>query len=331
MKELNLSQKIAQMFITGYSGFDFKHCPDFVTLLGQGLGGVIFFTQNIESEEQFKSEIREMKKSAALPLFFSIDQEGGRVERTQNIHNGTKYLSAKFARERGENFLREQTAEMLKELENYGINMNFAPVLDVNTEKENPIINERAYSDKADEVISAAETVLSEYKKHKIIPVGKHFPGHGAAKKDSHLTLPEIDVSLEELTQKHIRPFKSAVEMGLKAVMVAHVHYSAIDEDNIPASLSKNVIQKLLRQDLRFNGVVISDDMVMGGVQSYSPFEACKKGIEAGVNMFIYRNTDKSVLDLISDLETAVRNGEIDEKLINSSVDKIISLKHSII
>lgn len=328
---MDLNQKIAQMFITGYQGFDFEACPEFVSLLKRGLGGVIFFTQNIKDKEQFKSEIEEMKHLAPYPLFFSIDQEGGRVERTQNLYGGAKYLSAGFAREKGEEFLRKQTSEMLRELESFGINMNFAPVLDVNTEIKNPIIGERAYSGKTEEVINAAKTVLNEYKKHKIIPVGKHFPGHGAAKKDSHLTLPEIDVTLTDLKETHIRPFKEAIERGLEAVMVAHVHYPSIDQDNIPASLSKNAIQKLLREELGFNGVVISDDMVMGGVNGYSPFEACKRGIEAGINMFIYRNTDKQILDLISQIETAVKAGEIGEKLIDDSVKRINCLKSAIL
>ena len=324
---LTLKQKISQMFITGYSGADFKACPEFMTMLSSGLGGVIFFTQNIQSKEQFKSQIDELKKLSKIPLFFSIDQEGGRVERTENIYKGKKYLSAKYAAEKGEDFLRAQTIEMLAELRNYGINMNFAPVLDVNTEAKNPIIGERAYSDSADEVIKYSKIVLEEYKNSGIIPVGKHFPGHGAAKSDSHLTMPQIDLNLEDLRNNHIRPFKMAIDDGLNAVMVAHVHYSAIDEQNIPASLSKNVIQNILRKGLGFNGAIISDDMVMGGVQSYTPFEACKKAIEAGVNMFIYRNTDESVLNLISQLETAVKSGEIDEKLIDSSVSRVFELK----
>ena len=324
---LTLKQKIAQMFITGYSGEDFNSCPEFLRLLSSGLGGVIFFTQNIKTKEQFKSQIDELKKRTQIPLFFSIDQEGGRVERTENIHNGKKYLSAKFAAKNGAEFLKKQTFEMLSELQEYGINMNFAPVLDVNTEEKNPIIGERAYSDRADEVIKYLKIVLEEYKKFKIIPVGKHFPGHGAAKADSHLTMPQIDLNFEDLKNNHIRPFKEAIDMGLSAVMAAHVHYSAIDEENIPSSLSKNAIQKLLRNELKFKGVVISDDMVMGGVSLYSPFEACKKGIEAGVNMFIYRNTDENVLNLVSELESAIVNGEIDEKLIDFSVEKILKLK----
>ena len=119
--------------------------------------------------------------------------------------------------------------------------------------------------------------------------------------------------------------------MGLSAIMVAHVFYPAIEKDKIPASLSEKVIQNLLRKELKFNGVVISDDMVMGGVKAYTPFEACKKGIEAGVNMFIYRNTDKNILDLTEEIETAIRNKEIDEKLIDFSVEKILSLKREII
>ena len=324
---LTLRQKIAQMFITGYSGTDFKKCPEFIELLNSGLSGVIFFTQNIESAHQFKTQISEIKKLSKIPLFFSIDQEGGRVERTENIHNGKKYLSAKFAFQKGEEFLKKQTYEMLSELKEYGINMNFAPVLDVNTEDINPIIGERAFSNDTDEVIRASAVVLEEYKSSGIIPVGKHFPGHGASKQDSHLTMPQIDLNFDELKNNHIRPFKAAIENGLNAVMVAHVHYSAIDEGDIPASLSKKVIHNILRNDLSFNGIVISDDMVMGGVASYTPYEACKKGIEAGVNMFIYRNTDKNVLKLVENIENAVRTGEIDEGLIDFSLERIVQIK----
>lgn len=323
MSILTLREKISQLFIVGYSGVNFENCPIFLDLLKNGLGGVIFFTQNIYNTEQFKNEIKKIKETAKNPVFLSIDQEGGRVERTENIHNGKKYLSPKFAVQRGEIFLREQTNIMLSELEDYGINMNFAPVLDVNVEKLNPIIGERAYSDNSDEVIRYSKIVLREYKNYKIIPVGKHFPGHGAAKSDSHLTLPVIDKPMEELENIHIRPFKAAIREGLSVLMVAHVYYSAIDKNPIPATVSKNVIQNLLRKKLKFDGVVISDDMVMGGIKGYSPFEACKRGIEAGINMFIFRNADNFVKDLILQLENSVRIGEIDEKLIDFSLEKI--------
>lgn len=324
MQTLTLKQKIAQMFITGFENLE----PDgvFYELLKSGLGGVIFFTRNIESREQFKNLITKLSKKSEIPLFFSIDQEGGRVERTENIHKGKKYLSARYAYEKGLSFLRKQTEETALELKDYGINMNFAPVLDVNTNPDNPIIGERAFSNKPEEVIEASKIVLSGYKKHGIITVCKHFPGHGAASGDSHKTLPVIDLSAEELKKIHIKPFKEAVLRGAPAVMAAHVLYPELDSEN-PASVSEKIISGILIKELGFKGVIITDDMEMNGIKGFTRLEACVKAVNAGVNMFIFRDSSNDIINLISDLERAVKDKIIPEDKINNSVNKILNLK----
>ena len=131
---MDIKQKLYQMFILGLDGEGYKQA------LKNGLGGIIFFTKDILSPEQLKQTIFEIKSIASVPPILSIDQEGGRVERTENIHNGKKYLSAKFAFEKGETFLKTQTEEIARELKSYGLNMNFAPCIDVNTNPANPII-----------------------------------------------------------------------------------------------------------------------------------------------------------------------------------------------
>ena len=214
IEELTLKQKISQMFITGFSG-NFIFNKHFNELLSNGLGGVIFFSHNIDSEKQFKELICNLNKKALVPPFMSIDQEGGRVERTEKIHKGKKYLSAKNAYEMGISFLQDQTKEIALELKSYGINMNFAPVLDVNTNENNPIIGERAFSNKTDEVIAASKVVMKEYEKYKIITVGKHFPGHGASSDDSHKTLPSINLHITDLMENHIRPFEEAIKANI--------------------------------------------------------------------------------------------------------------------
>ncbi len=324
--DLTLRQKIAQMFITGFTG-DYENNGAFKTLLHNALGGVIFFTYNIESANGFKNLIEKLKSEAKIPLFLSIDQEGGRVERTENIHSGKKYLSAKYAYEKGLDYLKEQTSQIAHELNSYGINMNFAPVLDVNTNKKNPIIGERAFSDKTNEVIEAAAVVLNEYKKKNIIAVGKHFPGHGAADSDSHKTLPVIDLSLDELEQIHIKPFKEAIIRGIPAIMAAHVFYGALENNNIPASVSKKIINDLLIEKLNFKGLIITDDMEMNGIKGFSKLEACTAAINAGVSMFIFRDTSTEILKLIEDIENAVKQGIIDEEKINTALNKIYKLK----
>ncbi len=325
LNNLNLKQKISQMFITGFDGT----LPDnnFINLVKSGLGGVIFFTRNIKTKNQFKNLISEIKKEALIPMFFSIDQEGGRVERTENIHGGKKYLSAKHAFEKGLKYLEEQTGQIAAELKSYGINMNFAPVLDVNTNIKNPIIGERAFSNKTEDVIKAAKVVLKEYEKHRIITVGKHFPGHGGASTDSHKTLPVIDLSNEELKENHIKPFIEAIKFGCPAIMAAHVLYPKLDDSNTPASVSEKIIKELLINEIGFSGIVITDDMEMNGIKNYTRIEACIKAINAGVNMFIFRDTTKEIIELIDNLEKAVRCNHISENSIDISFEKIIKLK----
>ena len=185
--------------------------------LKDGLGGVIFFTHDIKSKKQFKELINKINRNADEPLFLSIDQEGGRVERTENIHE--RYLSPRYAYNNGEEFLKQQTIQIAKELKEYGINLNFAPCADVNTNPQNPIIGERAFSDKTEDVINGVKIVTEIYRNHGIIPCIKHYPGHGDADKDSHLTLPMIDLSMENMEKFHIRPFKENLDAEM--IMVA--------------------------------------------------------------------------------------------------------------
>src|SRR5574344_1388423 len=240
----NITKKmLCQLFIIGIDGDEINRNKNLTNLLESGIGGVIFFTQNILSVERFTSLIREIKTLAAIPPFLAIDEEGGRVERTANIHKGKKYLSARYAYKEGEAFLEKQTKEIAKELKGYGINLNFAPCLDVNTNPKNPIIGERAFSDKTKDVIEAGATVVKTYLENKIIPCVKHFPGHGDAETDSHKGLPEINLSLEEFEKFHIEPFK---KVWSPMLMVAHLHCKCFDKEVIPSSLSENVVKKYL-------------------------------------------------------------------------------------
>ncbi len=315
-----LKEKLYQMFILGLDGGGYKQA------LHQGLGGVIFFTKDIQSQNQFKNLISKIKSESKVAPFLSIDQEGGRVERTENIHNGKKYLSAKYAFAKGLDFLESQTAEIAAELKSYGINLNFAPCIDTNTNPKNPIIGERAFSSSPDEVIAGEIVVSKIYRQNGIIPCAKHFPGHGDANADSHLSLPKIDLTLTEMEQTHIRPFKAAIDNGIEMIMVAHLHCTCFEKEPIPTSLSKNAIS-YLRNTLNFDGVTISDDMVMKGVAAFGDIEACEMGIRAGLNMFIYRYSDKKTINIIEKIyQKAIIDKELRGK-IEESYSKIMTLK----
>lgn len=323
-----MKQKLYQMFILGCDGDGYKQA------LKEGLGGIIFFTKDIQSAEQFRALIEEIKAQSLIPPFLSIDQEGGRVERTENIHQGKKYLSARYACEKG--VLKEQTKAIAQELKSYGINLNFAPCIDVNTNPNNPIIGERAFSDNAKEVIKCEKIVSQIYRENGIIPCVKHFPGHGDANADSHLTLPKIDLSLDEM-QEHIEPFRACAKT-IEMVMVAHLHCTCFEKEVIPTSLSKNAISYL--RNLGFDGVAISDDMVMAGATHValpnnieetcninSMVNTCERGIRAGLNMFIYRNSTPETIEIIEKIaEKAKTDKELQEN-IEKSYEKIIHLK----
>lgn len=315
----DLKTKLYQMFILGTDGDGYKKA------LSNGLGGMIFFTKDIQTPNQFKTLINDIKSISKITPFLSIDQEGGRVERTENIHNGKKYLSAKFAFEKGEDFLKKQTENIANELKSYGINLNFAPCIDVNTNPNNPIIGERAFSNSPDDVIRAEKIVSQTYRENGIIPCAKHFPGHGDANTDSHLTLPEINLTLQEIEKTHIKPFKACAK-NIEMVMVAHLHCTCFEKDVIPTSLSKKTIS-YLREKLGFEGVTISDDMIMKGVAKFGNVEACEMGIRAGLNMFIYRNSTPQTINII---ETIAKKAETDDELrqnIEKSYEKITHLK----
>ncbi len=317
---MKLIDKVYSMFIIGTEGEGYQKA------LSHPLGGLIFFTKDIKSKEQFKNLIQNIKAQSRYPLFLSIDQEGGRVERTENIHNGKKYLSAKFAFQKGEDFLKNQTKEIALELKSLGLNLNFAPCIDVNTNPQNPIIGERAFSDNPDDVIKAEKIVSSTFLENGILPCVKHFPGHGDADKDSHLSLPVIDLPIDTMEKIHIAPFKSAIENGIEMIMAAHLHCTCFDKNTLPASLSSNTLS-YLRNKLDYKGIIISDDMVMKGVAAYDPLEACIKGIKAGLNMFIFRNSTPETISVIENLADIAQTDTELRKQIEFSYSLIDDLK----
>ncbi len=314
MYDCFMQKLIYRKFILGTGGVENrKYLKE---ALKRGLGGVIFFTRDIDSREQFKDLTEKIKSMSKEPLFLSIDQEGGRVERTEKIH--ARYLSPKFAYEKGEKFLKIQTEKIAHELKEYGINLNFAPCADVNTNPLNPIIGERAFSDNPEVVSKCVKIVSDIYRKNGIIPCLKHFPGHGDASKDSHFTLPVIDLPLGEMERVHIKPFIDNINAEM--IMAAHLHCTCFDSDPIPTSLSQNAIG-YLRNVLKYKGVVITDDMVMKGVQAFGSLNACETAIRAGVDMFIFRDVNAGVLDMIDSLtgrvesDAALRNAVLESDL----------------
>ncbi len=305
MYDYFMEKLVWQMFILGSDNLN--------EILLRGLGGVIFFTKDITNENEFKKFIQDIKHQAIIPPFLAIDQEGGRVERTENIY--PRKLSARDAFKKSENFLRSQASQISKELSMLGINLNFAPCVDVNTNPNNPIIGERAFADNPNDVISGMDIYINEFRKNKIIPCVKHYPGHGDADKDSHLTLPCIDLPLFEMEEIHIKPFKHAIVNNIEMIMAAHLHCTCFDKEPIPTSLSYNALN-YLRNTLGYKGVIISDDMVMNGVNGFDSLDAIIQGVKAGLDMFIFRDSSEKTLNIISNFCAEVKKDkELQEKV----------------
>lgn len=325
-KSMDLRAKVYQMFILSPSSTELLGGGNLEQALQNGLGGVIYFTKNIISKAQTYKLSMKIKDAALISPFISIDQEGGRVERTENIFNGKRFLSARLQAEKGLEFVHCQSKEIAELLLELGCNMNFAPVLDVDTNPANPIIAERSYSADPDKVVEYAICAMKVYMANNIIPVGKHFPGHGDVNADSHLTLPVLELSRKEVEAVHIRPFYNAIQNGLPAVMVAHLYCPCFDKKKVPASLSQNVLS-YLRKEIGFKGVIVSDDMQMGALDGVEPLDAIISGINAGVNLFLYRDCSNNTIDIIEAIVSKARRENLLEQKIEESFVLIQKLK----
>ena len=265
------------------------------------------------------------RNKCKIPLFIAVDYEGGSVyapttlgllELPTNIMMGAaddEALAASLAYLAG------------KELKRAGINMAFGPVLDVNTNPENPIIGIRAIGDNPALVSKIGKALINGLKASEIISVGKHFPGHGATVSDSHKTLPVLKISSQELNKTHLAPFRMAIETEIPAIMTAHILYRAMDK-KYPATLSKTLIDELLRKILNFKGMIITDSMDMKAITSKQGIpKAAVRALAAGADYILIGkgDFDKTKAEILKALKT----GKLKEKRINDAFDRIISCK----
>lgn len=228
-------------------------------------GGVILFSRNLVNAEQIAKLTNELQTLAVdIPLLIAIDQEGGRVSRLPS--DFTIFPPAATVAQSGSTELAYQAAAVTaKELRSVGINMNMAPVLDIHTNPDNPIIGNRAFGTEPEQVCRMGAATIAGLHDHRVLACGKHFPGHGGTSTDSHLELPTVHATHQRLEDIELQPFRYAIDHGLQAMMTAHVHYPALDP-TYPATLSSAILSGLLRQDFGFSGVILSDDLEMRAI-----------------------------------------------------------------
>ncbi len=326
INKMSLDEKIGQMIVAGFNGTNIN--SEIETLVSDlKVGGVILFSRNVENSEQLSSLTNNIKSlSKKTPLFISIDEEGGRVSR---LPKDTKKF--KSARDIGNisdvKYAYKNGMKLGNTLKEHNINMNFAPVLDIHSNPKNTVIGDRAFGNNENIVSSMGIATMNGIKESGVIPVIKHFPGHGDTEVDSHYGLPSVNKSLKELEQFELIPFKKAIDNECDAVMASHILMENIDDKN-PATLSKKVINDLLRNKMNFDGVVITDDMLMKAVSnSVSIEKASVKSINAGTDIILIGNDLKIVKSTINAIKLAVEDNEISEKRIDESVYRILKLK----
>ncbi|ABB24897.1 glycoside hydrolase family 3 protein [Pelodictyon luteolum] len=342
----SLSIKIGQMLMVGFRGTTIGDAPDVRRAIDrQRIGGVVLFDydvpsrtplRNITGPEQLQRLNGELQERSPVPLFISIDQEGGMVSRLKPARGFPRSPSA-----RSLGLLRNPDSTLAaaevtaRTLQSMGVNMNLAPVVDLDTNPQNPVIGriERSYSPDPDIVSSQAAIVTTTFLREGIIPVLKHFPGHGSSTSDSHLGFTDVTESWSEI---ELEPYRSLLLDGYQgAIMTAHVFNARLDP-RYPATLSKATISGLLREKLGFRGVVLTDDMQMGAIaQNFGFEEAVRLSIEAGADILVFANNTAVYDPKIAEKASGIIRRMVDEGIISplrieESYRRIMTLKETV-
>lgn len=324
---MSLQEKIGQMIIAGFSGTTLNE--ETIDLIqNKRIGGVIFYSNNIESMTQtvtLLNDMKEINKQNKMPLFLSVDQEGGRVSRLPGSLK-TIPTNESIGKVNNTKFSYGIGKVIGNELKQFGFNLDYAPVMDVNSNPDNPVIGDRSFSGDPNVVKQLGIETMKGMQSEDIVTVIKHFPGHGDTSVDSHLQLPKVNKSLEDLEKTELIPFKGAIEEGVDMVMIAHILLPQLDDK--PASLSPKIINGLLRKQMGYEGVVITDDMTMKAITNHYGIEqASVDSIKAGSDLILVAHDYGKVVSVMKTIKAAVENGEISEERLNESVERIIKLK----
>ncbi|KTD30608.1 beta-N-acetylhexosaminidase [Legionella israelensis] len=350
---ISLRNKIGQMLIMGFSGTELNEQSPVVDWLQKdGLGGVLLFDFDSQSKQYGKnlvntSQIRHLlyqlnhyskavsSYTEALPLLTAIDYEGGAVDRLSHIEDMMDTMSASKQAMLSDETFTEEIQQMATGLKSLGINLNFAPVVDLNLNCDSGVIGrlERSFSDDPETVTRLARHFVNIFNREGIVCAYKHFPGHGSAKEDSHEDA--VDVTHTFLS-KELIPYQQLIPDGNVSVMImtAHVINRLLDESGLPASLSHKLITELLRKEYGFEGVVISDDLQMPAIAKYfSLSDSLTLAINAGTDMLIFANQFSSISasEVIDCIEGLIHQGRIAIERIDEAYTRIVCLKKALL
>lgn len=327
---MSLREKLCQLMIvrpevlTGESPVTAAGETTRLALEQYPVGGLIYSVDNLVTQEQTREMIEKTQSYSKIPLIISADEEGGNVGRLM-YKLGTTFIHSMYSyKDMGEDTAYQNALTIGTDMVSCLFNTDFAPVADVWTNPANTVIGDRAYSDEfgqASELVAAAVRGFTE---SGVICCVKHFPGHGDTSTDTHEGAAVVDKSLEELRAGEFLPFEAGIEAGVDMVMVGHITVTAVDDE--PATISHEVITGLLREELGWDGVVVTDSLDMGALAGYEIGEVCVKYLEAGGDIML------GIPDLaaaLTALETAVTEGRLTEQRIDESALRVLMLKLS--
>jgi len=328
VKQMSLDEKIGQMVIVGLQGYTIDdHARELIE--SYRVGGFILFKDNIRDSAQTLQLINSLKEAnspGGVPLFFCVDEEGGKVSRLPGEF--VKFPSNRTVGGVNDgSFSREIGRLIAEQIKSLGFNMNFAPVLDIDSNPANPVIGDRSFGADADIVAKLGVETMKGMQEKEVISVVKHFPGHGDTSVDSHIGLPVLNHGLQRLKSFELVPFAAAINNGADAIMVAHILLPQIDRQQ-PASLSSVFLTDILRSDLRFDGVIVTDDLTMGAIESqYEIGAAAVQLVRAGGDIVLVCHDYAKARAALDALRQVVRTGELPERRIDESVRRILKLK----
>lgn len=329
ISNMTLEEKIGQLLIIGIEDTE---VDDHVRKMIEEykVGGFILFKHNISNADQateLLNSLKSLNKKNPIPLFLSIDEEGGRVSRLPNTF--PKLPPAKKIGKVNDESISLQYGKIIgKRIKSLGFNINFAPVLDIDSNPNNPVIGDRAFGSDKNTVIDHSLKVMEGINQEGIISVVKHFPGHGDTNLDSHVDLPVIEKDLTQLEELELTPFIEAIREGVDGIMVAHILFPKLDEE-FPSTLSEKIISQLLRKRLGYEGLIFSDDMTMGAImKNYSIEDAASRFLKAGGDILLICHGYENHIKVFEQIKEEVKKGNLSEGEIDEKLYRIIGIKN---
>lgn len=328
---MTLHEKVCQiMFVTpeeltGEDGVTVAGDATRQALENYPVGGIVYFAKNLESQDQVKEMIDNSQKYSSIGLFVATDEEGGVVNRLMDTVGTTYIDSMYYYKDDGDETAYENAYTIANDMSALGFNLDFAPVADVWSNPDNTVIGERAYSDDYAQAAELVGNAVKGFNDGGVMCTLKHFPGHGDTAEDSHYSSAYVHRTKEEIMADEMQPFRSGIEAGAEFVMVGHLIVPDIDE--VPATLSYKIATGILRDELKFEGVAITDSFEMESIaDNYSVDDAVVMSVKAGMDMILQ---PKDMASAVNSIEQAVADGELSEDRIDESVRRILTLKES--